>query len=223
MTKVEKTESPRSEEQDKVERLIKWVRTNERAVAVVGVLIALGAFGIWYATAAKSRREAFAQRELAQARISADAGNLPLAASDLSRIVSSFSGTAAGDEARLLLAEVRLRQGQAALAVTELQSWVSSGARLEFRPQAYELLGAALEETGQEGQAGAAYQSGAEAAGAAGYQYLSASMLLSAGRAFASAGDTASAVEVLERVARDFGETSAASEAKLRLAELGRG
>jgi len=222
MTKEDKPVSPRSEEQDTIERIAKWIRANERLVAVVGVVIALIGFGVWYAIAAKSRREAFAARELAQARVSADAGNLPLAASDLSRIVGSFGGTVAGDEARLLLAEIRLRQGQAALAVTDLRDWVSSGPRIQFRPQAYEMLGTALEQTDQEKQAGEAYQSAAEAAQEAGYKYLAGSLLLNAGRTYAAGGDTTAAVRALERVVKDFEGTSAASEAKLRLGELGK-
>jgi len=222
MTKVEKSESPRTAEQDSLERIVKWVRAHERTVAIVGAGVALVAFGVWYAIAAKGRREAFAARELSQARASADAGNLPLAASDLSRIVGSYGGTRAGEEAKLLLGEVRLQQGQASLAVTDLQAWVDAGPSQEFRPQAYELLGSALEQTGQERSAGDAYKSAAGAADAAGYRYLSASNLLNAGRAYATGGDTVAAISALEQIVKDFGETTAASEAKLRLAELGK-
>ncbi|MEB3323616.1 MAG: tetratricopeptide repeat protein, partial [Synechococcaceae cyanobacterium] len=150
------------------------------------------------------------------------AGNLPLASSDLSSIVSSFGGTAAGQEAQLLLGEVRLRQGQAALAVTELQRFVDGGPSLEYRAQAYDLLGVALEQTGQLMAAGSAFERGADAAGQAQYGLMSANMLLNAGRSYAAAGDTTAAIRALERVLADHEETTAASEAKLRLAELGR-
>lgn len=222
MTKEPTAATPQAEEQDRLENLVKWVRSNERPVAVVGVVVALAAFGVWYAIAAKERREAFARRELAQARVSADAGNLPLASSDLSRIVSSAGGTAAGEEARLLLAEVRLAQGQADLAATELREFVASGPRPQYRAQAHELLAAALEQTGQARAAAEAYRDGAAAAREVGYTYLSASLLLNAGRAFALAADTTAAIAAFEQVVRDFGETTAASEARLRMAELGR-
>jgi predicted negative regulator of RcsB-dependent stress response len=222
MTNESTAATPQAEQQDRLESLVRWVRSNERPVAVAGVVVALAAFGVWYAIAAKERREAFARRELAQARVSADAGNLPLASSDLSRIVSSAGGTAAGEEARLLLAEVRLAQGQADLAVTELRDFVASGPRPQYRPQAHELLAAALEQTGQIRAAAEAYRDGAAAAREVGYTYLSASLLLNAGRAFALATDTAAALAALEQVVRDFDETTAASEARLRMAELGR-
>jgi predicted negative regulator of RcsB-dependent stress response len=222
MTKETTAEAPKAEEQDRVERLVKWVRSNERIVAVVGVVVALSAFGVWYAIAAKERREAFARRELSQARVSADAGNLPLASSDLSRIVSSAGRSAAGEEARLLLAEVRMMQGQADLAAAELREFVASGPRPQYRAQAHELLAVALEQSGQIRAAAEAYRDGGAAARSAGYTYLAATLLLNAGRAFALASDTAAAVAVFQEVARDFGETAAASEARLRMAELGR-
>jgi predicted negative regulator of RcsB-dependent stress response len=221
MSKQE-TEAPeRTADQDRVEQMVKWVRANERVVTIVAVVLAVAAGGIWFAVSARQRRETFARRELTQARQAAEAGNLPLAASDLARIVGSFGGTSAGQEAKLVLAEVRLRQGQAALAATELREFVESGIKPAYRPQAYELLGFALEQSDQPGAAGRAFEDGADAAEAE-YRYLSASLLLNASRSYGTAGDTVAAVRVLERIQRDFGETSAAQEAQLRLAELGR-
>jgi predicted negative regulator of RcsB-dependent stress response len=222
MTKETTAETPRAEEQDRIESIVKWAKAHERPVAVIGVVVALAAFGVWYAIAAKDRREAFARRELAQARVAADAGNLPLASSDLSRIVSSAGGTSAGQEARLLLAEVRLMQGQAELAATELREFLALGPKQQYRAQTHELLGIALEQAGQLKAAAEAYRDGAGAATEAGYTFLSATLWLKAGRAFAAAADTASALAAFEQVVRDFGETSAASEAQLRMAELGR-
>ena len=222
MTKETTAETPRAVEQDRIESIVKWAKANERPIAVIGVVVALAAFGVWYAIAAKERREAFARRELSQARVAADAGNLPLASSDLSRIVGSAGGTTAGQEARLLLAEVRLRQDQAELAATELREFLASGPKPQYRAQTYELLGIALEQAGQLKAAAEAYRDGAGAAREAGYTYLSATLWLTAGRAFAAAADTAAAVTAFQQVVRDFGETSAASEAQLRMAELGR-
>ena len=215
------SQAPRTAEQDRLETLIKWVRANERTVSAVVIGIAIVAAGIWFFASAKARREAFAADELAQARMSADAGNLPLAASDLSRIVSSYGGTAAGQEAQLLLAEVRLRQGQPGLAATELQAFVDRAPDLIFRPQAYELLGVALEQTGQMAAAASAFEQGAQAASEASYGYMAASLLLNAARSFTAVGDTTGAVRALQRVVDEHDESAAASEARLRLAELG--
>lgn len=212
---------PATDDQDRLENLAKWVRANEKVVAGIAIGAAVVVAGIWFAVSARERKETFARRELAQARQAAEVGNLPLAASDLSRVVSSFGGTAAGQEAQLVLAEVRLRQGQAALAASELQEFVSGGVKPAYRTQAYELLGLALEQAGRFDAAGRAFEDGA-AATAAEYKYLSASLLLSASRAYAAAGDTAAAIRALEKLAADFSETTAAQEAQLRMAELGK-
>jgi predicted negative regulator of RcsB-dependent stress response len=221
MPKQETQTPPRTDDQDRLEILLKWARANEKIVAGVAVGLAVVAAGIWFAVSASERRESFARRELSQARQAAEAGNFPLAASDLSRVVGSFGGTAAGQEARLVLAEVRLRQGQAALAASELQDFVGGSVRPQYRAQAYELLGLALEQSGQLAAAGKAFEDGSNAATAE-YKYLSASLLLSSSRAYAAAGDTAAAIRMLERLAAEFEETSAAQEATLRLAELGK-
>jgi predicted negative regulator of RcsB-dependent stress response len=220
MTKQEPQTPPRTDEADRLELVVKWLRANEKIVAGAAIGLAIVVAGVWFAVSARERRETFARRELTQARQAAEAGNLPLAASDLSRVVGSFGGTTAGQEARLVLAEVRLRQGQAALAASELREFVSGSVKPQYRTQAYELLGLALEQAGELSAAGRAFEDGSAAA-ITEYKYLSASLLLSASRAYAAAGDTSAAVRALQRLAAEFAETSAAQEAKLRLAELG--
>jgi TolA-binding protein len=110
-------------------------------------------------------------------------------------------------------------QGQADLAATELRDFIARGPRQQYRAPAYSGLGAALEQSGDPAGAGRAYQEGAEAAE---YDLVKARMLLNAGRAYTSAADTAAALRAYEQVVRDYGETVAAPEARLRLGELGR-
>jgi predicted negative regulator of RcsB-dependent stress response len=209
----------KQEELDRIERLVRWARANERTVAIVAGAVALAGAGVWFAISAKERRENFARRELDRARMSAESGNLPLAANDLSRIVSGYGRTTAGQEAQLVLAQVRLLQNQPALAVSQLQEFVAKGPGTQFVAPAYEMLGVALEQTGQLRPAAEAF---VKAADASEYALLKGRLLLSAGQAYASTGDTAAAAGLFERVMRDFEESSLASEAKLRLAELGR-
>jgi TolA-binding protein len=109
-------------------------------------------------------------------------------------------------------------QGQADLAATELRDFLAGGPRNQYRAPAYAGLGAALEQTGDPAGAGRAYEEGA---GAAEYALVKARMLISAGRAYTAAADTAAALRAYELVLRDHGETVAAPEARLRLAELG--
>ncbi|MBI4500842.1 MAG: tetratricopeptide repeat protein [Gemmatimonadetes bacterium] len=198
-------------------RLVEWVKQNRRAAIIVGVVIALVAGGAWFWWTARERRETFAERALASARSSAEAGNLPLASSDLARLISTYSGTRAAQEATLLLSQVRLLQNQAALAVGDLRKFVSSGPRSEFRGPANGLLGAALEEASQPGEAAKAYEA---AAAATPYRGVKAQYLVDAARTYATAGDTAKAARIYEELVRDFKDQSSAVEAKVRLSEI---
>lgn len=180
-------------------------------------MLALAAGGVWFAISAKQRREAFAARALTSARAAIQAENLPLAASDLSRLVQSYGGTAAADEASILLAQVRLSQGDAPTAAAELQTAIEKGLDEQYLASAYALVGAALEQQGQMVGAGEAYL---RAGDAAWYDFLAAEYLNDAARAVLTAGDSARAAEIYERLLREYPDAPGATEAQVRLAEL---
>ena len=204
------------ESDERIEKLVTWARRNQRGLTIAGVAVVLVAGGFWFAASARARREAFAERELLQARSSGEAGNLPLATSDLQRVIERYGGTRAGQEAALTLAQFRLMQGQAELAAAELRGFVQSADR-QFQDQAFAVLGTALEQAGQPGPAGQAYL---DAAQRTRFDLVAAQMLVAAGRAFTAAGDTASAARAYQRILDDHAQTGAEVEARLRLAEL---
>ncbi len=206
---------PRAE--DRATRALAWLQSNQRNLIGVAIVLAVAALGVWFAFAAKQRREAFAARSLSTARAAIQSGNLPLAASDLSRLIQTRGGTVAADEATILLAQIRLMDGDPERAVSELEAAISDRLRPQFQAPAHGLLGGALEQLGRLSEAGAAYE---RAAAAAWYDHLAAQYLTDAGRAYASAGDTATAAQVYERLLTSHPESPAATEARVRLAEL---
>lgn len=195
-----------------------WLAQNTRTVLIgVGVVAVLAAAFWWY-RASVARKEAFASQALEQARAAAEAGNLPLAASDLARVVDRFAGTKAGDQAAILLAQVRLTQGQVTEAVNGLQSFVN-GRHPDFvKASAYVLLGNGLEDQGKLREAGDAYRRASESAR---LDYLKATYLIDASRALSAAGDTAGARSALAEVLEKYGELDQSSEARVRMGELG--
>jgi tetratricopeptide (TPR) repeat protein len=201
----------------RAEQWLAWIKANERRLTVAGGVLVVLAGAVWFGISAKARRETFARRELDTARLSAESGNLPLAASDLARIVSTYGSTDAGQEASLLLAQVRLLEPKAELAVSELREFIAGGPQAQYRAPAYGILGTALEQVGQFGAAGQAYEDGAAASE---YTLVAARLLLDAGRAYMVAADTAAAVRVYQRILDQYGTTGAGAEARLRLAEL---
>jgi predicted negative regulator of RcsB-dependent stress response len=165
------------------------------------------------------RSEEIASRELQGARFAFENQNLPLAASELAKVVENYSGTNAADEARLLFANVRLLQGQPQQAVAVMKDYAPS-AGSAYRAQAYGLLGAAFENMGRFREAGEAYEN---ASAAARLDFMKSQFLADAGRAWTVAGDTAKAVAAYQRILKDFAKEGAATEAKVRLGELTKG
>jgi len=202
-----------------LQRVLGWTRTHRQATSWIStVLIVAAILFVWTASSTR-RSEAIAGRQLQGARYAFDNGNLPLAASELARINENYSGTNAAAEGRLLLAQVRLTQGQAQQAVELLRDW-APGAGAAFRAQAYGLLGAAYENLAKPREAAEAYQNGAERAR---MSFLKAQMLSDAGRAWAASGDTTKAIAAYRRIVDEMPKEPAVTEATVRLGELTKG
>jgi tetratricopeptide (TPR) repeat protein len=182
------------------------------------ILVVAAALFIW-TMSTQRRTEEIASRELETARFAFDNQNLPLAASELAKVVENYAGTNAAAEARILLANARLLEKQPQQALTVLKDF-APGAPPAYRAQAYGLLGAAYEDMGRPRDAGEAYENGSAAAR---LDFLKAQMLSDAGRAWASAGDSTRAIADYRRVVTAFAKEGIAGEAKVRLGELTKG
>lgn len=199
--------------------LATWAKGHRQLVTYAAAIVAIGAvLFVWSLLSAKTA-EQNASRQVDQGRLALASKNYPLAASVLSRVVENYSGTRAAQEGQILLAQVRLAQGQSDQAVTLLKRF-APGAGRDYRAQAYGLLGAAYENTARLRDAAEAYE---QAADAAPFPFLRAQFLSDAGRAWVEAHDTARAVADYRTIAEKLDSTSAATEAKVRLGELLRG
>ena len=65
-------------------------RVNQKALVILGVALALVALVAWMFITSAKRKEAFANRELIRARAAAEQGNLPLAASELQKLIDTY-------------------------------------------------------------------------------------------------------------------------------------
>jgi TolA-binding protein len=194
-----------------------WLKVpRNRAIAMSGA-VALVALIAWGVAASGNRKEEFASRALDQARSAAESGNLPLAASEFQKVITTYSGTRAAQEAVINLNQVRLINGQAELAVVNLQDFIKGGASAEFKAPVYGLLGRALEGAKRPQEAAEAY---VNAANAADVNYLKAEMLLQAGRTYAESKQNDKAVETYRKIIKDYKGVDGTTEAEVRLAEL---
>jgi TolA-binding protein len=200
------------------ESFAEFMQKNGRKLAIGAGAVAVLAVGLWLYQSSERRKETFASQELMSARASAEAGNLPLAASDLTRLIDRFGGSKAADEGVILLNQIRLVQGQRDVAINALQQFVRSGHDKHITASAYGLLGGGLEDKGQPKDAAEAYR---RAADNAELDFLKAQFLIDAGRAYTAAHDTASARRSYGEVLDKWPRIDQAAEARVRLAEIG--
>ena len=201
------------------DRLVGWAKAHQKITSWTGAILLVGAGLFVWTLSTQRRTEEIASRDLQGARFAFENQNLPLAASELAKVIANYAETNAAAEARILLANVRLLEKQPQQAVTVLKDF-APGAAQAYRAQAYGLLGAAYEDMGQPRQAGEAYENGSAAAR---LDFLKAQMLSDAGRAWTSAGDTTRAVADYRRILTEFAKEGMAAEAKVRLSELTKG
>src|SRR6266540_6697061 len=106
-----------------LERLLGWTKAHRQITTWIGAAVVVGLILFVWTLSSTRRSEAIADRQLQSARYAFESQNLPLAASELARIVENYAGTNAASEARLLLAQVRLLQGQPQQAIEVLRDF----------------------------------------------------------------------------------------------------
>lgn len=194
-----------------------WYRDQNRLLAIAGAAVALVALATWFVISSNKRKEEFAARSLNQARAAAEAGNLPLASSELQKLIQTYKGTDAASEAFITLNQVRLVNGQSELAVVGLRDYIATKPDAKYVAPAYGLLGAALENSKKFAEAGDAFSNASKAADV---DYLKARYLIDAGRAYREAGKSAEAVAAYRTVVQKYPKSPSFTEAQVRLAEL---
>jgi len=200
--------------------LLERLQANRKVLTGAGVALALLVLVGWFMVESGRRREAAASGLLESAWSLQDQGNLPQASTELQRVIDSYGGTDAAMQATLALNQVRLESGQAQIAADALRAFVAGNPAAEYAAAAHRLLGVALENLGQPAEAAAAYQAAATAALTG---PLKAEALLSAARAWRSAGNSEEALRALRTILTDHKDEAVAAEATVRLAELTKG
>jgi outer membrane protein assembly factor BamD (BamD/ComL family) len=194
-----------------------WYRDRIR-LAIAGVVaIVLAALVAWVVVSSQRRKQEFAARSLNQARAAAEAGNLPLASSELQKLIDQYKGTDAATEAVITLNQVRMVNGQSELAAVNLRDFLATNPAPQYRAPAYGLLGAALENAKRYVEAGDAYSNASKAAD---LEYLKARYLIDAGRSYTTGGKPAQAEAAYREIVQKYPKSSSMTEAQVRLAEL---
>jgi predicted negative regulator of RcsB-dependent stress response len=194
-----------------------WLQLHSRQVswAVIGLVVVVG--GGWFYTRAQSLKAERAENAYEAAQQSIAAGNMPLAESDLRKMITRYEGTPAANQAELVLAQLLFEEGKYEDGIAELQKAVPKlESSKDFGSAAHLLLAAGYEQTRKFVQAATEYESAAKAArfdaDRQRYQEFEAEDYLLAGR-------KDDAKRIWTALAADSKGT-VAGEARMRLGEL---
>jgi len=198
---------------DRAESAMDWARANGKYLVIAAAVVALAVAGWVVVRQYQSRQANTAETQLNRARQSYAQGNLPLAQTDLRRVIVRFGGSAAGSQATMLLAQTYYEQGKADSGLKVL----SDGEAVGPDRAAFEALkGAGLEQKKEYAQAADRYRA---AAGLTDLKVSKDRYMADAARALSSAGNKTEGAKIWDALAKD--ESSAfANEARVRLGEL---
>jgi predicted negative regulator of RcsB-dependent stress response len=198
---------------DGAESAMDWMRANAKPIGIA-VAVAAAAVIVWIvAKQYGDRRADAADAALNRARQSYAQGNLPLAQTDLRRVIAQFGGSSAGSQASMLLAQAYYEQGKPDSGLKALDDGKPAGAdRASFEA----LRGAGFEQKKEYAKAAERYRA---AAGMTDAKAAKDRYLADAARALTSAGNKAEAAKIWESLANDPASPYT-SEAHVRLGEL---
>ena len=190
-----------------------WARANGKQIAIAVAVLAVAAIAYFGIRQYRTSQADQAEAALNRARQSYAQGNLPLAQTDLRRVITRFGGSSAGSQATMLLAQAYYEQGKADSGLKVLTDGDPSTAD----EAAFEALkGAGLEQKKEYDQAAERYRAAANIADA---KMAKDRYMADAARALTSGGKKDEAAKIWTSLAADP-QSAFAAEAKVRLGEL---
>ena len=192
-----------------------WALLHKRELTWALVALAAIVGGFWFYERSQSIKAQRAETAYFQARQSASAGNIPLAISDLKKVVARYEGTRAGTQAALSLSQAMFDQKQYKEGIAVLKQ-VEAKAPDDFRPSIHLLEAAGYEELKDFVTAAGQYKL---AAMATEFPVDKAKYQAGAARDYMTAGKTEEAKAIWTELSKDDTSPEAA-EARVRLGEL---
>jgi len=123
-----------------------WAKRNARIIIVVAVVATIVVGGLIYYRSVQAERTASAAADFMVLEQNVTQLDPATGAADLERFIATYDGTTYADEARVLLGQIHLDQGQAQEAIRALEPAAGRLGRSPVGAQAGLLLGAAYEQ-----------------------------------------------------------------------------
>jgi predicted negative regulator of RcsB-dependent stress response len=199
------------------ESFLDFFQLYSKQAAIVGVAIVVFGAGGWFYIQSQNLKQERAEKAYFAAQRSLNAGNLPLAESDLKKMVERYDGTTSAKEARLQIAQILYGQGKYQEGVDYLKPAEDKiGKSKEFGSSVHMVLAGGLEQLNKYKEAAAQYE---KAAAAERFDADRQRAMSLAARAYLTGGDTAKAKAIWTDLGADSKGT-VAGEARVRLGEL---
>lgn len=192
-----------------------WDRFGKVILTVVAGVIVIGAVA-FFTVRSNAQQENAASKQLGQADVLFKRGDLENAKKNAQEVAKSFASTPSGIDAHRVAGDASFWMGNFKDAVTEYKAYLAK--RSDGLPAACirRSLAYALDNDKQYAEAAKAY----DAVVGAFDRESSAEMLNAAARCFLAAGQKDEAVKHYDRISKEFGETTFAVPARVKLAEL---
>lgn len=209
--------SNRAGSESSLESMNDWLQLHSRQVswAVIGLVVVIG--GGWFYTRSQSLKAERAVTAYSGVQQSIASGNLPLAESDLRKLITRYDGTPAAMQGSLVLAQLLYQEGKYDDGIAELKNATPKlESSKDFGASAHLLMAGGYEQTKKYVEAAHEYEAAAKAArfdaDRERYQSVAAEDYLIAGR-------KDDARRIWTALAADS-KGAVAGEARLRLGEL---
>jgi predicted negative regulator of RcsB-dependent stress response len=174
-----------------------WARRNVMIIGIVAAVLVVTIAGFFWYRTDQVRREDNAAVAFLQVEQSVGFGSEEAAVRDLRLFIQQHGGTSYGEEARVMLGEVLLRQGQTAEAIDALRPVADRLDRSPVGAQAAMLMAASQQAAGQQEQA---IQTYLRVANETGTVFRRQEALLAAALLRDQQGDSAGAAELFRRL-----------------------
>ena len=197
--------------------MMEWFNLHSREVIWGGIAVVVLAGGGWFYNRSRELKAERAEKAYYTAQRSVTAGNLPLAESDLKKMITRYDGTQAATQARLQLAQILYDQGKFEDGVAELKKAADKvGSSEDLGSSVHLLMATGLDQMNKHAEAAAEYEKAAKVArfDADRQRYMSL-----AASSYLTAGNKAKAKEIWTDLGKDS-KGAVAGEARVRLGEM---
>lgn len=185
-----------------VDRTVAWVKQNQRALTIAIVAAIVLVAGVLYYVNYQRTLEQQAAVRFAEIQGTVAAGNVPLAIRDLQTFIGRFGSAEAGEQARIVLAELLLQENQPQQAIDALGN-LDRDLDDPLGIAAAQVKAAAFEAADRHDDAVALYQRLADAAR---FDFQAREALANAARVRLQNDDPEAAIDLYERVLATFEE-----------------